>query len=50
MWCIRVTVSNKLQDKVLYELHRHPEVVQMKSIAKELGVVAGAGSGYQECS
>ena len=35
MWGIRVIVPNKLQDKVLSELHReHPGVVRMKSIAR----------------
>ena len=35
MWGIRVIVPNKLQDKVISELHReHPGVVQMKSFAR----------------
>ena len=35
MWGIRVIVPNKLQDKVIYELHReHPGVVRMKSVAR----------------
>ena len=35
MWGIRVIVPNKLQDKVISELHReHPGVVRMKSTAR----------------